>query len=83
MAAVGRVIERVAVLAVIATGRGGGLAHLMLALGLEGGWVHTEAARRTLRGAGIRRVGSVQMAMRVAQWVAAVVSGWLFASVAW
>lgn len=65
--AIGRVVERVAVLAVVATGRGGGLAHLMLALGLEVGRVHPEAAGRGLRGAGTGIGGSVQMAVRVAQ----------------
>jgi hypothetical protein len=49
MAAVAWVVERIAVLAVIATRCSGRLAHLMLALGLEGCGIHTEAAARRLR----------------------------------
>lgn len=49
MAAVSRVIERIAVLTVIATGRRGGLlAQLLLAMSLETCWVHG-GWRRSMR----------------------------------
>jgi len=67
------VVERIAVLAVVATRGGGGLAaHLLLAVGLEVGWVHGERRAGVTRSRGgtfslswaTLGSGSVQMAER-------------------
>ena len=88
MAAICGVIERVSILAVIATGRGGGLlAQLLLAVSLETCWVHG-GWRRSVRAEVTRGRddalelqmllwdgGSVQVEAISAQWVAVMVTG--------
>lgn len=89
VAAVGGVVERIAVLAVVATGRGGCLAHLLLAVGLEVCRVHGRPVAqhwlRVAQGFGRSRTpgrlvvsGSVQESVHRAQWLRVKVTGWVF-----